>query len=288
MNQCVPTSPVAPLFSIDEATLNKGKRRTGETRDSIGCCPTASRLSTTHVSPTPRRPPPLSVTYLAFMCLVLLAAACDDEEWVKGGFQYNNRRRALSPTGALDGADAALFGEPETSALAGSADANLGAPIPANTRYFAIGLSKAEQSGNWYAPNSGKTLQRVCSSNIKSYIATWNAGTVQNPNPNGWNSPQVGAKPIKVDTFTDTLGLMGFATAVQVWGGQGGVSGRSAVDTATPRRRLCAGHRLAAHGRRPVRRARREHAQGDGRRRPPRPLRLALLRLPRCRRLRVV
>ena len=142
------------------------------------------------------------MTYLAFVCFVLLAAATDDEEWVKGGIQYAARRRMLAPHGDSAAALAA-------DALEG--DGSLGAPAPANSQFFAVGLTSATVSGNWYSYNSGKSFPRACTSPIGPYIRNWNAGIGP-----GSNTRWANAKPIKVDTFQDTLGLMGFATAMQV------------------------------------------------------------------------
>ena len=152
-----------------------------------------------------------AVTYFAFMTFVILIAACDDQEWIKGGIEYSSGRRLSQRDISLN----ALSG-PESSVLYGEAgpaargslgeSAKLGATQ--NTMYFSLGLSYATTSGNWPA-SSGKSIQRICSTAIGPYIRNWNAGTSS-------SSAQSGLNPIKLQVFQDTLGLLGFAAAIQV------------------------------------------------------------------------
>lgn len=110
-----------------------------------------------------------AVTYLSFICFVLLIAATDDPEWVKGGVQYNTR---------------------------------------GNKRFFSVGLTKATQPTE--VPVVGGYINTACSSAIAPYMRNWNAGCSIR------SAPQFGAQPIKIDIFQDTLGLIAFATTLQV------------------------------------------------------------------------
>jgi hypothetical protein len=202
------------------------------------------------------------VAYLSFISFVLLAAACDDQEWIMGGLEFDiqNRRQlvrlcrtlllclspyARTPPPPLQSHAVNPASTPFDYAAMYSAagdESNLGATTKISL-YFQLGLAKATTLGNRPAPFSGNIYARTCVQDIAPYIRNWNGGAFlrltelwrcgrsflfARTSPrnfacctgaallNNTFSPRwAGAKPIKIDVFSSTLGLMGFATAVQ-------------------------------------------------------------------------
>jgi hypothetical protein len=140
------------------------------------------------------------VTYLAFICFVLIAAAIGDQEWVAGASETSiYSSTAHRNLGAI--VDAAC---PEQSAR------NLQFRPVTREMYFQIGLATASVYTTRQAPYVSEDIMSQCGWKLTDFLDDWNVG-VKTP-----GSYLAKGTTVSYSVFQATEGLLGFALTLQL------------------------------------------------------------------------
>lgn len=139
-----------------------------------------------------------TVAILAFTTFCLVVAAATDNEWVSGGLEYVVSATNPAAINAVCGG------------CLGTSEPALGATVNVQ---FELGLSQFSQDTAYQMPYTNEYVERDCVLPIQPFIRYINAAAVSNDTSprNIWK----GLQPIP-DKFGSTLGLLGFASFLQI------------------------------------------------------------------------